>query len=72
MTDDENWNVVIDAQGRHSVWPADREPPRGWTATGYSGRREDCVAHIDRTWTDPLPASWRETLRNREEAASNA
>ena len=71
MTDDEIWNVVIDRDNRHSVWPADREPPLGWAVTGFSGRREACVAHIEQVWTDPLPARWRAELDRRGEATRN-
>lgn len=66
MTDDELWQVVQDREGRYSVWPQDRAAPLGWTATGFAGRRAACVAHIDATWTDPLPARWRTVLDARK------
>ncbi|MGY2051375.1 MbtH family protein [Methylobacterium sp. JK268] len=62
MTNETLWCVVEDREGRHSVWPREREIPVGWTATGYVGPREACLAHIDAVWTDLAPAGWRRTL----------
>ena len=33
----------------------------GWRADGFSGGKEDCLAHIDQVWTDMRPLSARNT-----------
>jgi MbtH protein len=36
--------------------------PEGWTATGFSGRKDACLAHIQEVWTDMRPGSLRRAL----------
>ena len=54
--------VVLNHEEQYSVWSADREIPAGWRAEGTSGTREECLAHIDRIWTDMRPLSLRSRL----------
>jgi MbtH protein len=51
--------VVRNGEGQFSVWPADREPPRGWKPTGTVGSKADCLAAIAEAWQDMRPASLR-------------
>lgn len=51
--------VVINDEEQYSIWAADREIPAGWHATGKSGTREECLAHIGEVWTDMRPRSLR-------------
>src|SRR5262249_32213039 len=53
------FRVVVNAEGQYSIWPADRDPPPGWTADGFAGPEADCLAHIDQVWTDMRPRSAR-------------
>jgi MbtH protein len=52
--------VVVNDEGQYSVWWADRALPAGWRATGASGTRDDCLAHIAEVWTDMRPVSLRD------------
>lgn len=52
--------VVVNDEDQHSVWPVGRELPDGWRAEGTTGSRQDCLAHIDRVWTDLRPRSLRD------------
>ena len=56
--------VVVNDEGQHAIWWADRTLPKGWRATGFEGAREDCLAHIAEVWTDitPLSVRRRETV----------
>ncbi|QFZ19888.1 MbtH family protein [Saccharothrix syringae] len=54
--------VVVNDEEQYSVWFADRDLPLGWRAEGTRGTREECLAHIDRVWTDMRPRSVREHL----------
>ncbi|WBB75899.1 MbtH family NRPS accessory protein [Micromonospora sp. WMMD1128] len=60
--DDRTYRVVMNHEEQYSIWFADRELPAGWTATGFSGARADCLAHIDEVWTDMRPKSLRERM----------
>ena len=55
--------VVVNDEEQYSIWPAEAPPPAGWRAEGFSGTREDCLAHIDAAWTDMRPRSVREAVR---------
>jgi MbtH protein len=58
--DDGLYAVVVNLEQQFSIWPADREPPAGWTETGTRGTRTECLRHIEATWTDMRPLSVRE------------
>jgi MbtH protein len=60
MSDDiDEWAVVLNDQDQFSVWRAATPPPAGWRLEGTTGTRADCLAHIDRVWTDMRPRSVR-------------
>jgi MbtH protein len=60
MSDDERiYRVVRNDEEQYSIWPAGRDLPPGWRAEGTEGPRADCLAHIDRVWTDMRPLSAR-------------
>lgn len=63
--DDRAYRVVRNDEEQYSVWWVDRDPPAGWYPEGTEGSREQCLAHIDRVWTDLRPLS----LRRRTDAA---
>ncbi|MGU3362907.1 MbtH family protein [Methylobacterium sp. M6A4_1b] len=54
--------VVLNQEEQYSIWPSFRPVPQGWAATGFSGTRADCLAHIDAVWSDMRPASLRRAL----------
>jgi MbtH protein len=49
--------VLVNDEGQYSLWPAWLPIPPGWKATGPRGERKECLAWIDRTWTDMRPLS---------------
>jgi MbtH protein len=51
--------VVINHEEQYSIWPKERDLPAGWRDTGVHGPKADCLAHIDRVWTDMRPLSLR-------------
>lgn len=56
------YTVVMNHEEQYSIWPADKDLPLGWTAVGVTGSREECLAHIEKVWTDIRPKSLRERL----------
>lgn len=62
--DDEtiDYFVVMNDEEQYSIWPADRELPNGWRATGQPRSREECLTHIEQAWTDMRPRSVREAI----------
>ncbi|MEV7506866.1 MbtH family NRPS accessory protein [Streptomyces sp. NPDC091201] len=68
MSQNVTYEVVRNEEEQYSLWEADRELPPGWSHEGTRGTREECVAHIDRVWTDIRPRS----VRERQQAAARA
>ncbi len=62
--EDENGTFVVLANGgeQRSLWPAATAEPAGWRVVHGPAARPDCVAHLERTWTDlrPLDAGPRQ------------
>jgi MbtH protein len=54
--------VVLNHEDQYSIWRASRELPDGWREEGTRGPKEDCLAHIDKVWTDMRPRSLREKM----------
>ncbi len=52
MQQERFYEVVINAERQYSVWPAQRQVPAGWLATGFRASREQCLVHIDTAWHD--------------------
>ena len=65
--DDEEtvFRVVVNPEEQYSIWPAWRPVPDGWRDTGFSGKRKECLAHIDEVWTDMRPLSLQQSLAGR-------
>jgi MbtH protein len=56
------YTVVMNHEEQYSIWPADRELPLGWSAVGETGPKAECLAYIEKVWTDMRPRSLRERM----------
>jgi MbtH protein len=56
------YKVVMNHEEQYSIWPADRENPPGWSDAGPSGSKEECLAYIEKVWTDMRPLSLRKKM----------
>ena len=52
-----NFLVILNAEGQHSLWPADFGVPSGWDVAHGPDSRSGCVEYVDENWTDMRPAS---------------
>lgn len=68
--DTTNYRVVVNHEEQYSIWPVDKEIPRGWNDVGTSGTKSECLAYIDEVWTDMRPLSLRKKMEEwaREQA----
>src|SRR5262245_35572560 len=57
--EDGEFLVLVNDEEQYSLWPAFHEIPAGWSATGPSGARAECLTWIDGHWTDMRPKSLR-------------
>jgi MbtH protein len=55
----DRFKVVINDEEQYSIWPAERENASGWRDEGTVGTKQECLDHVDRTWTDMRPLSLR-------------
>ena len=68
--DGQVYTVVVNDEEQYSIWPQDRPVPDGWKAEGEPGPESECIAYIERVWTDMRPRSLREEMdREREPSA---
>lgn len=54
--------VVVNDEEQYSIWPEGRELPEGWHLAPMRGSKSECLAWIDKTWTDLRPLSLRREL----------
>jgi MbtH protein len=59
MTESAPHLVVMNDEDQYSLWPASRDIPDGWRPEGFTGTRQECLAHIDAAWQDMRPRSLR-------------
>lgn len=73
--EDENaeYLILINDEEQYSLWPAFRDIPSGWKATGPKGKRRECLDWIDKNWTDMRPKSLRDAMEQsaRERSSSH-
>ncbi len=60
--DTATYKVVINHEDQYSIWPADRDNPRGWQDAGKVGRKTECLEYIKAVWTDLRPMSLRKRM----------
>lgn len=49
--------VLVNDEGQHSLWPEFAGVPRGWSTVFGPASHEDCLAYVERSWTDMRPRS---------------
>jgi MbtH protein len=58
--------VVLNDEQQYSIWPVGRDLPAGWRRDGFTGTEQECLSHIEDTWTDMRPESLRRWMRGHE------
>lgn len=64
------YKVVRNDEEQYSIWPAYKDLPLGWYAEGTSGRKQECLDHIAKIWTDMRPLSLRKRMDEQAGAQS--
>lgn len=62
--------VVINDEEQYSIWPESRDVPHGWRTVGVRGDKAECLAHIERVWTDIRPLSVRRAMEQNSDSPS--
>lgn len=71
LEDTRVYRVVVNHEEQYSIWPADREVPMGWRAVGIEGSKAECLAYIEKVWTDMRPLSLRKWMEAQERQEEN-
>ena len=58
--DGDLFKVLVNSEGQHSLWPAGKEIPEGWSCIGPLAPKANCLAFVEANWTDMRPRSLRE------------
>jgi len=62
VDDNGTYQVLVNDEEQHSLWPVGKELPEGWRRAGKEGSKQDCMDHVDAVWTDMRPRSLRERM----------
>jgi MbtH protein len=67
--DDEKgtFHVLVNDEGQHSLWPAWKDVPAGWTIVHESDTRAACLDYVEKNWTDLRPKSLIEKMKKQEQ-----
>lgn len=57
------FNVVVNQEEQYSIWPDYKPLPDGWRLAGKQGSKDECLAYIERVWTDMRPLSLRQAMQ---------
>lgn len=57
--DEEVFYVLINDEEQYSLWPVSIDIPKGWIKN-FSGRKDECLQHINEIWIDMRPKSIRD------------
>jgi MbtH protein len=49
--------VLVNGRSERSLWPVFAPVPEGWEVDHGPAGREDCLRHVESTWTDLEPRS---------------
>ena len=56
----DEYKVVINHEEQYSIWPVNKNPPKGWKETEILGNQAKCQDYIKEVWTDMRPLSIQE------------
>lgn len=66
---EDTWfHVVVNAEGQYSLWPIVKEIPNGWRTVEFQGTKTDCLAYIEKNWSDMSPLSLRQSSQSTSRA----
>ena len=52
--------VLVNDEEQYSLWLSELAIPAGWRVVSGPAPKAECVAYVDRVWTDMRPRSLRE------------
>ena len=68
---DAKYFVLINGEGQHSLWPVFADVPDGWEVIFGEDGRQECLAFVEKNWTDLRPKSLVEAMKADAAARQN-
>lgn len=60
--EDATFKVLVNHEEQYSLWPDYKAVPAGWREAGRQGSKAECLAFIEKNWTDMRPLSLRQQM----------
>lgn len=60
--EDATFKVLVNHEEQYSLWPDYKAVPAGWREAGQQGSKAECLAFIEKHWTDMRPLSLRQQM----------
>ena len=60
--EDALFKVLVNHEAQYSLWPDYKAAPAGWQETGQRASKAECLAYVEREWTDMRPLSLRQAM----------
>jgi MbtH protein len=60
--DTRRYRAIVNDEEQWSIWLDYLDIPAGWRDVGVAGTKDECMAYIDKVWTDMRPKSLREAM----------
>jgi MbtH protein len=57
---EDRYRVLVNDDEQYSLWPGRTPVPAGWRSC-MQGNKSECLAFVERVWTDMRPLSLRRT-----------
>lgn len=67
--EDGQFIVLVNAEEQYSLWPHWKDIPGGWSNTGMSGNKQECLDYVEEHWTDMRPLSLRKWMQEQQETS---
>ncbi len=59
--------ALINQEEQYSLWPDYKAIPEGWKAKCGPAPKEECLAYVEKMWTDMRPLSLRRQMAELEQ-----
>ena len=57
VQEQKEYMCLINDEGQYSLWFTWKDIPSGWKQVGPEGEKSECLAYIEKVWTDIRPKS---------------
>lgn len=61
--------IVKNYEAQYSIWRADKEIPKGWSAVEETASKQQCLDRIKELWTDMRPLSLQKQMASTDPAS---